>query len=200
MIIVEPIAPSGVALTIAELPRLVIFAATAEDALALASPPPRDRVTERAPGKSCQRLRHGQGHGNSDRSGPSRLCSRPDALFTYPVLAIRRFRCAPRPAPPFGCAIAALPGVARSPARGRARVMLVMTALYAAMAHAAVPSRAKSIVTETPRSLRNPTTQADRPIPNVGAITPGDIKGVLTAAALESSSACGPQFRNAAAV
>jgi hypothetical protein len=33
MISVEPIEPSGVALTIAELPRLVIFAETAEDAL-----------------------------------------------------------------------------------------------------------------------------------------------------------------------
>jgi hypothetical protein len=33
MISVEPIEPSGVALTIAELPRLVIFAEAAEDAL-----------------------------------------------------------------------------------------------------------------------------------------------------------------------
>jgi predicted RNase H-like HicB family nuclease len=33
MISVEPIEPSGVALTISELPRLVIFAETAEDAL-----------------------------------------------------------------------------------------------------------------------------------------------------------------------
>ena len=33
LISVEPIEPSGVALTIAELPRVVIFAETAEDAL-----------------------------------------------------------------------------------------------------------------------------------------------------------------------
>ena len=33
IISVEPIEPSGVVLTIAELPRLVIFAETAEDAL-----------------------------------------------------------------------------------------------------------------------------------------------------------------------
>src|SRR5205807_774108 len=103
---------------------------------------------------------------------PSRLRSRPDALITYPVLAIMRFRCAPRPPPPFGSAIAAFPGVARSPKRGHVRAIHVMTALHAAMAHAAVPSRAKSIVTETLRSPQNRTTQPDRPIPKRSGASP----------------------------
>jgi hypothetical protein len=65
IISVEPIEPSGVALTIAELPRLVIFGETAEDALGLAREP--------SPYKSATR---GMATKAAARVG-ARMCERP---------------------------------------------------------------------------------------------------------------------------